>query len=331
VLVQCPFRFFIERILHILPADADESLVSATEFGNLIHDILSDFYRSWIHDQGVPPDASTVDEARDLLRECAQDHLSRLRGISPFVKRFYQVRLFGASESAKADQPPSALQLLKDGILNCFLDCEVARSSRMKGNGFIPAHFEAGFGMEGDEQIFSIKDPLDIETPHGHVKLKGRIDRIDHFENAFAVIDYKTGHVPSRKSIADGTSIQLPVYMLAASAIYRMQGQPHIAAGGLYMTIRQNKTQMLGYALREDFAEPMGITKHSIVKEADFYPMLEQTEAQLGEAKLRLQNGEFHITVKDETKTCQFCSYSDVCRKNVSRMAQILPPVMADV
>ena len=61
-----------------------------------------------------------------------------------------------------------------------------------------------------------------IDTPHGPVRIGGRIDRIDlaaEDEPGCQVIDYKTGPRPSKADMAAGTSFQLPIYLWALEAL----------------------------------------------------------------------------------------------------------------
>ena len=48
----------------------------------------------------------------------------------------------------------------------------------------------------------------------GPVVVHGRIDRLERNGDAAAVVDYKTGAVPSRRKLATGESVQLTTYAL---------------------------------------------------------------------------------------------------------------------
>ena len=55
--------------------------------------------------------------------------------------------------------------------------------------------------------------------------LSARIDRLDHGESGYAIIDYKTGRVPGLADVLAGEHVQLPFYALAidrsvAQALY---------------------------------------------------------------------------------------------------------------
>ncbi len=76
---------------------------------------------------------------------------------------------------------------------------------------FRPYAYEVSFGMEG-------KKPIRVETANGSVKLRGKIDRVDMTADKalLRIVDYKSSeHKINRDSITAGTTLQLPLYMLA--------------------------------------------------------------------------------------------------------------------
>ena len=59
------------------------------------------------------------------------------------------------------------------------------------------------------------RSEVDIERP-GRWPLNGRIDRIDRGPHGLALIDYKTGYIPSIEEVERGEAVQLPFYALLA-------------------------------------------------------------------------------------------------------------------
>jgi len=47
-----------------------------------------------------------------------------------------------------------------------------------------------------------------------HFQAYGRLDRVDNNRDGDAIIDYKTGQTPAKKSIINGEQVQLPMYAL---------------------------------------------------------------------------------------------------------------------
>ncbi|WP_420419087.1 PD-(D/E)XK nuclease family protein [Pacificispira sp.] len=73
-----------------------------------------------------------------------------------------------------------------------------------------------------------IKGSLKIPTARGAFTLSAEADRIDLFRTGgYAILDYKTGFVPSKKSVADLTAPQLPL----EAAILKAGGFPGVAPG----------------------------------------------------------------------------------------------------
>jgi hypothetical protein len=85
---------------------------------------------------------------------------------------------------------------------------------RREEEGFVPLYFERSFGSEGDG--------LDVSVLCGgrDILFRGRIDRIDAAGGSFRVIDYKTGRLSGTDGdFEGGATLQLPVYLLAASRL----------------------------------------------------------------------------------------------------------------
>jgi hypothetical protein len=99
-----------------------------------------------------------------------------------------------------------------------------------EATGYFPAAFEWAFGGEG-----GAVPAVTLTLPtQGAVRFQGRIDRIDVEADGprARVIDYKTkdsDFVGGEERIADGRTLQLPIYMRAAEGFARPAGT---AAGG---------------------------------------------------------------------------------------------------
>ena len=74
-----------------------------------------------------------------------------------------------------------------------FIDWEIKRQSN-----YTPLHHEASKNL-----IL-----MDLSQVHG------RLDRVDKSADGYAIIDYKTGLTPTKKSIVAGEQVQLPMYAL---------------------------------------------------------------------------------------------------------------------
>ena len=90
---------------------------------------------------------------------------------------------------------------------------------------FKPVALEKSFGAE--------KTYGAVNLLNGKIKLEGKIDRIDVYNNRFRIIDYKTGKIEDNiKRVFYGKKIQLVTYLLA------MQNSGLKPAGVVYFPIR---------------------------------------------------------------------------------------------
>ena len=132
----------------------------------------------------------------------AEKHVSETMKDSPFAF-FEEEKIFGINSERN------------NSLLYKFLVNE-----REDDSNRIPNYFEVSFGVRDnkhDELLYS-DEPLNYE----HIKLRGKIDRIDINKNekTFEVIDYKSGSKKVTKSeIEKGTSLQLPVYIWAVKTM----------------------------------------------------------------------------------------------------------------
>lgn len=96
-----------------------------------------------------------------------------------------------------------------------------ALQSQLQGGSFVPAHFEMSFSKVEDLETVNI-----ALTEKEKMKLRGRIDRIDTFEDAnhvyVKIVDYKSGNKKfDLAALYYGLQLQLVVYMNVASEIER--------------------------------------------------------------------------------------------------------------
>jgi RecB family exonuclease len=196
---QCPFRYFLSRVLRLraIPRpEATESL-SPLERGGLMHSILEEFVR----DSPAPatPDTPWTREdavrmARIVDRHCDD---AEARGIT------------GREVTWELERR----HLLEDALH--FLEVDHAVRA---DHGVLPAPdgLERAFGDDG-------RPAVDVEVAGGRtVRFRGRIDRVDRSPDGRSVVvyDYKTGSARYGDLVDDpvgaGRYLQLPVYALAA-------------------------------------------------------------------------------------------------------------------
>ena len=131
---------------------------------------------------------------------------------------------------------------------------------------------------------YSLEIQLNTNT-----SLYGQIDRIDSDNKHYAVIDYKTGSTkPSKKSVMNGETVQLPFYALLDSHITQAE----------YLTLgTQGEVKASALLNNEELAT---------LKSAHL-PRLENL---LNELK-----AESKLPAHGDDKVCRVCDYEGLCRK----------------
>jgi ATP-dependent helicase/DNAse subunit B len=210
---QCPFRFFIERVLQVEALDAIEFATDHGERGSLIHSAFAELHQHDL-DGGEPP--AVPPKGEELAR------------------RFAEIITRRISEHPHADRLREALAEVEITLLTEWGE-EYGRQwdkyiERCRSTFSVipqPVLFEKPFGAttgdgEGERTSGDGDDGMVcVGIGEQQVRLGGRIDRIDRGEVAgqrvFCVVDYKSGSKKklSRNDVALGTNLQLPLYVLA--------------------------------------------------------------------------------------------------------------------
>ena len=243
--LTCAFKYFAEQSLKLRPPFEDRLRM---EMGTLLHGVLEDFYARGRSEQQAFKSLESEFEKSPLALE-------------PLFRRTYLL------ERARR-------------TLQIFLRSEKEAS----GNGFTPAHFELAFGKKRDgtpAQLPSLK--LGKEG----VLVNGFIDRVDISPDGRGalVIDYKLSKRPLRKKLDDGLEVQLPLYLLAARDLLKLE-----PVGGELRFLESG-------------------TKAAL-KSEELEELLRTTETRVLEAARRIRTGDIAV----DSKSCQHCHFSAVCR-----------------
>ncbi len=137
--------------------------------------------------------------------------------------------------------------------------------------------FDAGY------EIYALEQSR--ECAYKGFSLQGKIDRIDKFQDAYEIIDYKSGKVKaqSEKTIAQTTDFQLVFYYLLCKDELKISSLANLALAS-------------ATPYEEEFLEQK----------------LELLDAHLKEFGQKTQN----FTKTDDEKNCRYCPYVYLCAKN---------------
>jgi ATP-dependent helicase/nuclease subunit B len=280
---RCPFQFFARQVLGLEPLDRPEEILgpSPAEFGELGHEILSEFYRTLIENGHFAGNASATNIESTLLAVAA--------------------RAFADYQSTNPVGYPLAWECLKDG-LNELLRRVIARDLReLSNSGFVPVSLETSV---------TSRLPNDWPEPLNNLTIRGRMDRIDRTDQSLRVIDYKfkfgAGPVTSDKNLVRaalrGERLQPPFYNLLAQHWLDERTEngpkPAIEADFYYIAQRWAEGPLLPVAYgSESLADKVGAAT-------------KQTIAYLANG---VRQGRFFINRADH---CAHCEVANICRKN---------------
>lgn len=175
--LQCPFRFFSERVLSLQEDPEDEATLNPKELGIFVHEVFQKFFEEWNRQghRGITPE--DLPTARAIFGDVIEPLLAKLPEDDAVVQR---TRLLGSA----ADEG------LAEAVFQVEAEWETPVVERLLEHS-----------LDGEFEIRT-------ETETRRVALRGKADRIDLLKDGtFRIIDYKLSRAPDRK-----LALQLPVY-----------------------------------------------------------------------------------------------------------------------
>ncbi|MBS4539102.1 exodeoxyribonuclease V subunit gamma [Clostridium sp. D2Q-11] len=276
---DCPMKYYFKYILKIDINEKDIEDFNSMDKGNIYHKVLADYYsiykeKIYRYIDGMSSDMSNLDkDIHKIFIRVVQNEIGvkDIQGIWKLRIEFMQKII---------------IDLIKKDI------------NRLKEKGLYPHSFESKFGYDGDFQI---------QTEDNVVKLLGKIDRIDVRGNEAIVYDYKTSYGKSIKDILDGTSLQIPVYLMALKA----KGYNPIAGG--YITIKDG-----GYSHPMVKRESINLVdEKKSLNDEEWQQVIETTKAKINKYINGIKSGDFKVK---PTNCSPYCPFKNICRYNKERI-----------
>lgn len=290
---NCPFAYFMSRVIGLEALPDVELNLSAADRGSAIHDVLSTFYRQWRGSGQTKVTPATLADATDLILRIAQESLDRYSFTSPLWDAT-RIQMLGDN----ANGP---------GYFERFLASEIEEADSV----LVPSRFEFSFGMGADDNgdpEAEAPAPVELSSPDGTrtMRVRGRIDRIDQApDGSFLIYDYKSGvQHPKTQDIEEGTALQLPLYLLA----YERIAGGHGIAGGYY-TIRRDIARSIVLADAE--AKDLMISRPRA--SADFSGLLSHSLACSFAYRDGIRGGQFPLPKTGECPN-EYCEFRQICR-----------------
>lgn len=289
-MAACSFRYFAAQILKLKePLEARESI----EMGLLLHRALETFFKA------LPEEAKKTGRYLENPERVKKDLAAMLEA--------------AAAHSPLAKAKPYRFQMqlaVMRRAIERFVETE---TELFQKRGFSPAYFELKFGY-GEAPA---PDPLSLKAGGKFITLRGQIDRLDISPDGKSAIvaDYKLSKRPSvHAKFEKGLELQLPLYLLAARKLLGLEvlGAEHryLKEPGRQGFYRESVSKILGLSARETSYD-----------DADFENLFSETEKRVAQLVERLWAG--HIAV--DSKSCEFCKFSAVCRFEPWRLVYAEP------
>jgi RecB family exonuclease len=288
----CPFRFFVERVLGLVPLDEMILGISPLERGNLLHRALALFTQR-CRDQGLPEDRDWA-AMETLLFACSDEVLlpsnegtihPKNGGVGQHSRAVERSRWVGGDEDTQ-------------GLLTAWLRLEGER-------------LDQGWRWLCEEASFK-----GLSDPGWPFSISGRVDRIDyHRDSGYALWDYKGGATPTRKDVLEYLiDPQILAYVHAAK-----EGRIREISGR-----KGDKSRISGGYIGLKAASAVVISEF-MNEEEDLEKVLQDWKGAVASIGSKLVSGKFgaepgHVSPGvGEEKACRYCPYRPLCGKMGSR------------
>lgn len=281
---ECPLKNLLTGGLR-MNEDTDYQS-NAIDIGNIMHEAL---------EHSVPELMQAGKEARN----------------AEFARGIVEKNLYAA---ARSTHDGVMLHTARARLLCARLNKSVTaacRSIMEDLDTFKPFAFEVSFGRG--------KYPaIELDTREGRVRLQGKIDRVDKSADgrALRIVDYKSSkHSITAKSVERGTTLQLPLYMIAMEKATGARG-----AAMYYQNCFGTGVCYSGLSC-EDSPAP----DKNALPQAEFRAVLDSakdTAARLAADMLQGRTDTDGVITQGASSPCAYCAHSAVCSVRLSDTSQ---------
>jgi ATP-dependent helicase/DNAse subunit B len=287
---NCPYSFFLKRLLRIKPLAEPQLLPEAIDLGNLYHQIFREFGERY--------------RGQTLRPERRTEYLATL-------ERSFQCNFRVWQQAAANAQVKVILAIQERQIrqtLRRWLAAELQWAKRT-GYRYTPYLLEYSFGRPSDSgDPASTSQSFRLDAAGCPVRLNGRIDRVDREADGHLVVyDYKLGRGHTTGSVLELKNIQIPVYL---EALEQLLGETAEAVGGCYLSL-QEPSRTSGGIWRKVKTGLDGRSK-GLLDEAEWVEWLERMEQEVAQTVTAIRGGYFYLT---DDKCPGYCEYRVACRR----------------
>jgi RecB family exonuclease len=233
--LDCPFKFFAQRVLKLEEEPEDEEVMDPRRQGQFVHEVFEAFFTAWQTAGHHGITRENLADARDMFSAVVDKALERLPAAEAGLER---TRLLGSSAAAG----------LGDAVLRMEAERPVAVVERL-----------LEYGLAG-EFTFAAADGART------VALRGKADRLDLLEDGtFRLIDYKLGWPPNR-----ARALQLPVYSLCAEQrLTAYRGHQWILGEAVYLAFKGPRRVVPLFSTAADRSKVLADAQQRLVDTVD--------------------------------------------------------------
>lgn len=307
---HCRFAFFAENILRLSSWEEPEAMIDPLLRGNLFHSVLEKIMSAY-----------SDPAARKLTNREIDHNINQVEKI--ILEEFTQLRAF-ANHFIEPIFIDLGLSQISRDIKNVLSHEKYWRERA--NEYFYPKYLEYGFGFYKDSsnRKKSIAEVLELNYLETTVRIRGKIDRIDHSENGYyTVYDYKSGGLPDKRAIERATDLQLYIYLLVLTELLQIE-QGKIAGAAYYGIGRLNVNNVATSSRNRGlwkmkFKDELGlnINKNSGYEEEKWKELVDAAKERIRELVLQLRSGDFAVV---PTESCpSYCNLKQICRVNKER------------
>jgi ATP-dependent helicase/nuclease subunit B len=247
-LVGCPYRFYTRYCLGLQPPEEISEALSKADYGMLVHRCLQALH-------------SDVPELPGPL--------------SVPLNVEHRAEAIGLLERISAAVFHAALE-----------DSFEHRGWLQRWQGVIPRYIDWEIGHGGPDGGVATELALvaELETD---LRLRGRLDRVEHRSEGMRIVDYKTGATASRAQVLRGEDVQIASYAILAPEAQRIE----------YLKIDHHT-----------------VVPTAMVRDEELSSLRERVGERLRYVYARLRRGEGAIA-NGEDGTCRYCDMGGLCRR----------------
>lgn len=301
---ECPMKFYFKYGLGLKEPNVDDEGISPTDLGTIFHAVMEEIYAQLIKRKG------SVEISKSDLKSLQDDEILVL--IDHFINiHYYKVDQFGTMPR-KVSQFHGHLLVARNLLLE-FVRKQLAVDCKL--NDFV---------YVASEEKVVIPIEIDVNGEKKSIFVGGIVDRQDSVDGGRRrIVDYKTGGTPPSaiNNIDDlfgyekRKKVHYPLQILIYSSLVHKLKQVDVVSVLNFVNQIEDKvecTLSISKEVADDKGETKNIKEEILVNEEFCDEFDEKLKNALSD--IFNVNIDFHQT-KEPEEFCEFCSFSQICRK----------------